>query len=260
MARKKQRQERRSSRRFVDNFHDFEDEDHLPPVKKAKAPLEPLNDAQRRYMNMIRGKTIVFGMGPAGTGKSFVSAGMAADAIAAKEITKIIVTRPAIEAGRGLGFLPGEMEEKYAPYFQPVKNIFEQRLGSGELKYHMSKKSIEPLPLEFMRGLSFDNCWIIADEMQNASPEQMKMLMTRLGKNSKLIINGDAAQKDIPGPCGLNDAQQKTRNIDAVGVMKFTRDDVVRSDIVQEVLEAYELEKASEEDDAGLQRMFSKAA
>lgn len=225
------------------------------PTRAARAELRPLNEAQRRYDALILANTITFGIGPAGTGKTWWAAARAAEALRAGEIERIIVTRPACEADdEKMGFLPGELEEKYEPFFRPVKDALEERLGSGQLEYMIKAKIIEARPLAYLRGATLKNAWILADEMQNATKNQMKLLLTRIGENAKCIINGDPRQCDLPdrSKSGLEDAVDRLRHIKSVGSVRFTTADIVRSGICQEIVEAYE-----EDDDAGLVRVLA---
>jgi phosphate starvation-inducible PhoH-like protein len=186
----------------------------------------------------------VFGVGPAGTGKTWLAAMMAAQALDKREIEKIVVTRPAVEAGESLGFLPGEMDEKYEPYFRPVKDALEEFFGSGALEYFIKSGAIEARPLAFLRGATIKNAWLIADEMQNSTPQQMKMLLTRIGENARFIINGDPSQCDLPHnvKCGLTDGMYRLRSVGGVYTVRFEQSDIVRSGIVQEIVQAYEVE------------------
>lgn len=211
---------------------------HKPRRKDPK----PLTENQEIYDASIRGNLITFGVGPAGTGKTWWAAYRAAQALFDKKIEKIIVTRPAVEAGEELGFLPGELAEKYEPYFRPVRDALEEYLGTGALDYHIRAKNIEARPLGLLRGATLKNAWVIADEMQNSTPVQMKMLLTRIGEDSKFIINGDPSQCDLPAhvKSGLVDALERLTKIGGVNVVRFTHEDVVRHGIIRELLKAYE--------------------
>jgi phosphate starvation-inducible protein PhoH and related proteins len=164
---------------------------------------------------------------------------MAAKAISDGSIDKIIVTRPVVEAGESLGFLPGELDEKYEPYLQPLRQVFNERLGKSQTEMFLKNGKIEPVPLAYMRGMTFKDCFVILDEAQNVTPQQMKMFLTRIGDNCTVIVNGDPDQKDIPGPSGLDDAIKRVGFIPVVKVVRFDVRDVVRSDLVGEILEAY---------------------
>jgi phosphate starvation-inducible PhoH-like protein len=208
---------------------------HELKIKK----ITPKNDAQTHYMRKINGSSIIFGVGPAGTGKTWLSTVMAAQALKNGIIDKVIVTRPAVEVGESLGFLPGELEEKYEPYLRPVKDAFIDALGAGQTEYYIKAGKIEPRPLQFLRGSTLKT-WVLADEMQNSTPTEMKMLLTRFGEGGKFIINGDIKQKDIPGPSGLVDALYKLKGLDDVAICNFGRDDIVRHGIVRHIIDRYE--------------------
>lgn len=226
--------------------------EELPPPKpvKRKAPIEPKTDAQKHYINSIRHNRITFGIGPAGTGKTYCSARIAAEELLEKTISKIILTRPAVEAGGGLGFLPGEMDEKMAPYIASYGRGFEDELGSGHFEYLMRTGKIEIVPLEFMQGRSFDEpTLVLFDEAQNATPFQMKMVLTRLGEGARLVIDGDPRQVAIKGKSGLIDGFNKIRYLNHVDAVEFTRDDIVRDGLVREILDAYEAQDDDQEDD-----------
>ncbi len=240
------RQKRKSSR---SRNHEpllrlIQDETLKKTVSQKKRVIKPLNEAQDRYIKSIHGSKITFGVGPAGTGKTWLAAMLAAEALDKREIEKIVVTRPAVEAGESLGFLPGEMDEKYEPYFRPVKDALEEYFGGGALEYFIKSGAIEARPLAFLRGATIKNAWLIADEMQNATPTQMKMLLTRIGENAKFIVNGDPSQCDLASnqASGLNDALRRLQKIGGVARVRFEQSDIVRSGIVQEIVQAYENE------------------
>jgi phosphate starvation-inducible PhoH-like protein len=235
------------------------------PVRASRAPLKSLTEAQRLYGAAIRSSRVTFGIGPAGTGKTWFAAALAAEALLAGEIERIIITRPAQEAAdEKMGFLPGELDEKIEPYFRPVRDALEERLGSGQLEYLIKSKTIEVRPLAFLRGATLKNAWVIADEMQNATPAGMKMFLTRIGENSRFIINGDPTQKDIPGPSGLVDAVRRIGVLPFVTAIRFHTGDIVRDPVCQAIVEAYEIDSSpvseryrehdSETDQTGLAR------
>lgn len=215
------------------------------PTRRGKPaagprPLEPKTANQATYISAIAAHDVVFGLGPAGTGKTYIPCVLAADELAAQRISKIIVTRPAVEAGgEKLGFLPGELDEKYEPYLQPVREAFIERLGKGAYDCAIKNGKIEPVPLGFMRGRTFNDCWVILDEAQNVSPAQMKLLLTRIGENCKVVICGDTDQVDIDGPSGLTDAVKRTAWSEHFASVTFGLEDVVRSGIVLDVLKSY---------------------
>ena len=207
--------------------------------RRVLEPLQALTKAQGAYITAILENVITFGIGPAGTGKSYVVAGLAADMLREKKIDRILLTRPGVEAGEKFGFIPGELEEKYAPYIEPFRDIFNERLGRSQVDYLIKHKRICAMPLAFMRGRTFKNCWAILDEAQNTTPGQMKLFLTRIGDNCKVIIDGDIEQKDITTQSGLSDAVNKLKNTRKVGIIEFTVEDVVRSGIVKDILRAY---------------------
>jgi phosphate starvation-inducible PhoH-like protein len=209
--------------------------------KRDKTPIRPLNEAQKRYSNAIKAFTLTFATGPAGTGKTFVCAALAAQALESGEIDKIIITRPAVEAGESMGFLPGEIEEKFDPYLQPFRDVLNERLGKTFVEYLLKEGRIEAAPLAYMRGRTFKNAYVILDEAQNTTPTQMKMFLTRIGENCKIIVNGDMSQKDIPGQSGLEDAVARLSFIPSIKHVRFTTDDIVRSGLVQEIVSAYDV-------------------
>lgn len=208
------------------------------PVEFGFKELKPLNFAQEEYYRAIQENSIIFGTGSAGTGKTFVAAHYAAGELFHRRIRKIILTRPNVETGRGLGFLPGTLEEKYAPYLDPFDQIFSQCLGKGFYEYALKNKDIDPKPLGFMRGLTFDNCIVLVDEAQNATRDEMKMLLSRIGKNCKMIISGDVDQADIPDS-GLSDAVRRLSGIQGVESVHFLDSDIVRSRLCKEIILAY---------------------
>lgn len=241
------RQERRTQRRMNSqrsgSFPNH-DNDNRPPRRPVKARVQnvvPLTEAQACYDDAFQSSKIVFGIGPAGTGKTWFAAMRAARALDNGEIERIIVTRPVIEAEESLGFLPGDMMEKYEPYLRPVKEALEEYFGSGHLEYLLRNGIVEPRPLGFLRGATLKNCWMIADEMQNATVGQHKLLLTRFGENAKFIINGDPTQVDIPqSNSGLMNAANRLSHIRSVSSVFFRREDIVREGLVQEIVAAYE--------------------
>lgn len=208
------------------------------PVEFGFQEVKPLNYIQAEYLRAIHENQIIFGVGSAGTGKTYVAATYAASELFHRRIQKIILTRPNVETGRGLGFLPGTLEEKYAPYLDPFDQVFVKSLGKGFYEYALKAKSIEPKPLGFMRGATFDNCVVLLDEAQNATKEEMKMLLSRIGKNCKMIISGDIDQADIPDS-GLSDAVNRLQNIEGIEVVRFLDSDIVRSKMCKEIILAY---------------------
>lgn len=237
-------------------------------VRPTKLEIAPKNKTQLAYDTAIASKGMTFGVGPAGTGKTWLAVMRAAQALDRKEIVRIIITRPAMEAGESLGFLPGEIDEKYEPYFRPVREAFEEFFGSGHLEYLIKSGVIEARPLGLLRGSSLKNTWLIADEMQNATKGQMKMLTSRIGEDSKFIINGDPTQCDLPdvSKSGLEDAIRRFSPFNWFGLARFTRDDIVRSGICRDVICAYDDEvlpdprynssSTDESDLSGMRRML----
>ena len=207
--------------------------------QKKPQPLQAQTEAQSQYISAIMSAELVFGIGPAGTGKTYCAAAYAADQLVNKRIDKIIVTRPNIEVGAGMGFLPGDLEEKFLPYLAPFRDIMIERMGVGAYEYAVKAKQISPEPLGFMRGKTFNDAIILLDEAQNVTPTEMKMFLTRAGKNCTVIVDGDADQCDLSGPSGLMDAVHRLCNVDGVRIIEFTEDDIVRSGLVRSVLKAY---------------------
>ena len=205
-------------------------------------PVKPKTLGQKSYVDAIRKKMIVFGMGPAGTGKTYLAMAMAITAFKNEEVGRIILTRPAIEAGEKLGFLPGDLQSKVDPYLRPLYDALYQIMGAESFQKNMDKGLIEVAPLAYMRGRTLDNAFIILDEAQNTTPAQMKMFLTRIGFGSKAVITGDATQKDLaPGTTsGLDVALKVLKNVDEIGICELTSQDVVRHPVVQKIVKAYE--------------------
>lgn len=207
--------------------------------------IVPKTPNQDRYMNAIKNFKVVFATGPAGTGKTFLATALAAKQLNDQHIKKLIITRPAIEVGEKLGYLPGELDEKFEPYLRPYKDVLYEMFGESFTEYLIKSGKIEAVPLAYLRGRTFKDCWVILDEAQNTTPVQMKMFVTRFGANCKMIINGDLSQKDIKEKSGLADALSKLSYIPAVKIINFTREDTVRSGLVAEFIQAYEVEDGS---------------
>ncbi|MDY5647617.1 MAG: PhoH family protein [Lachnospiraceae bacterium] len=205
-------------------------------------PIKPKTLGQKKYVDEIRNKMIVFGIGPAGTGKTYLAMAMGITAFKNDEVGRIILTRPAIEAGEKLGFLPGDLQSKVDPYLRPLYDALYQIMGPDSFMKNMEKGLIEVAPLAYMRGRTLDNAFIILDEAQNTTPAQMKMFLTRIGFGSKVIITGDSTQKDLPAGTvsGLDVAEKVLKKIDDVGFCYLTSKDVVRHPLVQKIVKAYE--------------------
>jgi phosphate starvation-inducible PhoH-like protein len=214
------------------------DEHHVREARVVK-PLSGKTANQVSYIKAIKANTLVFATGPAGTGKTYIAAGLAADALRKDPDLSLIVTRPVVEAGEQLGFLPGTLEEKFAPYLEPFLQVLQERLGAGEVKYMLKHGRINPKPLAYMRGTTFRDCYVILDEAQNTTPTQMKLFLTRIGENSKVIVDGDVDQVDVRGVNGLSDAIQRMEGVPDVAMIEFTEDDIVRHDIVRHIIKAY---------------------
>jgi len=240
MSKKRQRRESRE----LPEYDDFIREDRRP----SNAPFKPKTKAQEQYLNNIRSKSVTFGVGPAGTGKTFVATTQAADLLAAKKISKLVVTRPIVEAGEQLGFLPGELDEKVLPYFMPVLEILQKRLGGGTTAYHLKAGNIVFQPLAYMRGMTFDNSFVLLDEAQNTTPSQMKLFLSRIGENTTYVIDGDPRQVDIKGPSGLCDGLDRIGGYGWCGVTRFNNDDIVRSGVARDVIISYQNEREDGEE------------
>ncbi len=213
-------------------------------------PIKAKTVGQKRYVEAIEKNTIVFGIGPAGTGKTFLAVAMAVKALREKKVSRIILTRPAIEAGEKLGFLPGDLQSKIDPYLRPLYDAMYEMMGAENYQRNVEKGTIEIAPLAYMRGRTLDDCFIILDEAQNATPEQMKMFLTRLGFNSKAVVTGDLTQTDLPTgqKSGLSVAVKILDEVEDIYIHAFTDKDVVRHKLVQQIIRAYEkYEKAAAE-------------
>jgi phosphate starvation-inducible PhoH-like protein len=217
---------------------------HFTPPSKHTAtpkPIQARNPSQARFMAAIKHNTLIFGLGPAGTGKSYCTAAMAAEALLAGEIDRVIFTRPAVETGKSLGFLPGKIEDKFDPYFAAFKSCLISNAGRGVVECALKNGNVVVEPLAYMRGKTFNRCFVILDEAQNCTAEEIKMFMTRIGKNSTVVINGDLSQTDLDDCSGLHDAINRVHDVRGVHVHEFSHDDIVRSGIVKDIIKKYEV-------------------
>ena len=217
------------------------DHDVICHTIQGKA-VKPKTNGQKHYIDSINEKMIVFGVGPAGTGKTYLAMAAAITAFKNNEVNRIIMTRPAIEAGEKLGFLPGDMQSKVDPYLRPLYDALYEIMGADTFLKNMEKGLIEVAPLAYMRGRTLDNAFIVLDEAQNTTPAQMKMFLTRIGFGSKAIITGDLTQKDLPNDSksGLEEALKVLSRIDDIGICELTSQDVVRHPLVQKIVTAYD--------------------
>ena len=204
-------------------------------------PIKPKTIGQKDYIKTIQAKPVTIGVGPAGTGKTYLAVAAAVSAFREKEVSRIILTRPAVEAGERLGFLPGDLQSKVDPYLRPLYDALFDMLGPETYQKYLEKGNIEVAPLAYMRGRTLDDSFIILDEAQNTSREQMKMFLTRMGFGSKVVINGDVTQIDLPSdkPSGLKEAMKVLDGVEGVGICRLTQNDVVRHIMVQRIIEAY---------------------
>ena len=205
-------------------------------------PVRPKTLGQKQYVEAILKNAVTFGVGPAGTGKTYLAVAMAVKAFKARQVSRIILTRPAVEAGEKLGFLPGDLQNKVDPHLRPLYDALFDMLGAETYQKLLEKQLIEVAPLAYMRGRTLDDAFIILDEAQNTSPEQMKMFLTRMGTGSKVVVTGDVTQIDLPDKArsGLVDALQVLKNVQGIAMMFFSEKDVVRHRLVQEIIRAYE--------------------
>ncbi len=224
-----------------DRISDFASGDCICLTAKGK-PIKAKTLGQKKYLDAIKENTVTIAVGPAGTGKTYLAVAMAVKAFRAKKVNRIILTRPAVEAGERLGFLPGDLQQKVDPYLRPLYDALFDMLGAENFKRCQERGDIEVAPLAYMRGRTLDDSFIILDEAQNTTTEQMKMFLTRLGFNSKIVVTGDITQVDLPDgkKSGLTDAVQVLKNIDDISIITLSARDVVRHKLVQSIINAYE--------------------
>jgi phosphate starvation-inducible PhoH-like protein len=209
------------------------------PAEKCKS-IQPKNKAQDLFMSAIKTHTLIFGLGPAGTGKSYCAAAMAAQALLSGDVDRVIFTRPAVEAGNSMGFLPGKLDEKFDPYFDAFKSCLISNVGKGVVECAIKNGNILVEPLAYMRGKTFNRSFVVLDEAQNCTADEIKMFMTRIGEQSTVVISGDLSQSDIRCYSGLHDAICRTHAVKGVYVHEFEYDDIVRSDMVKDILMCYD--------------------
>ena len=220
-------------------------------ISSKGRPIKPKTIGQKKYIESVLKNTITIGVGPAGTGKTYLAVAAAVAAFRERKVNRIILTRPAVEAGERLGFLPGDLQSKVDPYLRPLYDALFDMLGAETYQKYLERGNIEVAPLAYMRGRTLDDSFIILDEAQNTSCEQMKMFLTRFGFGSKMVITGDITQIDLPGgkTSGLKDAAQILSNVPGIGIIKFSKQDVVRHEIVGSIIKAYEVfEKGQKHD------------
>ena len=214
--------------------------------------IRPKTLGQKKYVDAIKKNSIVFGVGPAGTGKTYLAVALAVYALKNKEIDKIILTRPAVEAGEKLGFLPGDLSEKVDPYLRPLFDALQEMMGQEAYQRHIERGSIEIAPLAYMRGRTLSNSFIILDEAQNTTREQMKMFLTRMGENSRIVVTGDITQIDLPHnvTSGMADAIDVLKDVEGIEIVRLTAKDVVRHELVTKIIQAYEKAESAKKVDA----------
>lgn len=225
----------------MDKVKDYLAEDYICLTARGRQ-VKAKTHGQNRYVNAIKNNDIAFGIGPAGTGKTFLAVAMAVTAFREKSVSRIILTRPAVEAGEKLGFLPGDLQNKVDPYLRPLYDALYEIMGAEAYQKYLEKNMIEVAPLAYMRGRTLDDSFIILDEAQNTSPEQMKMFLTRIGFGSKVVVTGDVTQIDLPGDkkSGLKEVTKILRDIRGIEFVFLTERDVVRHELVQKIIKAYE--------------------
>ncbi len=224
------------------NLPDGEGQDGIILYGSKGNPIKPKTPNQIKLVQLVKENDLVFALGPAGTGKTYISVALAVQALKNKQVKKIIVTRPAVEAGENLGFLPGDLKEKIDPYLRPIYDALNDMLPFEKLQYYMEREIIEIAPLAYMRGRTLNNAFILLDEGQNTTPMQMKMFLTRMGPESKMIVTGDVSQVDLPSNqrSGLKEATRILTNVKGIGILELNERDVVRHKLVRDIIEAYD--------------------
>ena len=232
-----------------DSQHNSEKVDQVLVYGVRGSAIKPKSANQRKLVAAIQKNDLVFALGPAGTGKTYIAVAMAVRALKNKEVKKIIITRPAVEAGENLGFLPGDLKEKIDPYLRPIYDALDDMVPSEKLKYYEENRIIEIAPLAYMRGRTLNDAYILLDEAQNTTPMQMKMFLTRMGPNSKAIVNGDYSQVDLPRnqKSGLLESIKILRDVKGIGFVDLTSKDVIRHKLVKNIIEAYDKDAAAKE-------------
>ena len=239
--RRRERRAKRSGNYESDTFQSIPVIQDYSPPKLDFNNIQAKTEAQGHYLLAIDTNTITFGIGSAGSGKSFIAVAKACEYLESKKVDRIILTRPLVDAESGnLGILPGDIASKVDPYLAPVRELLNQFLGKSKVEAYIKAGKIVGEPLALMRGKTYDRCFIIADEAQNITQNQMKMLLSRIGKWSKMVIDGDEKQSDIKGMSGLADAVRRLQGLRNIGTIEFTREDIVRNDIIRYILERYE--------------------
>ena len=207
---------------------------------KAAPPLQAKTQSQGQYIAAIKSHKLTFGTGPAGTGKSYCAGAIAAEELESRRIEKIVISRPAVEAGENMGFLPGDLHEKFDPYFDAFRDCLNERLGKGVVDCGLKNGRIVVSPLAYLRGKTFNDAFVVLDEAQNCTRSQLKMFLTRIGENCRIVVNGDIRQSDIGNQSGLQDAIDRLGDLDSVYVHQFEHDDIVRSGLVKDIIQRYE--------------------
>lgn len=249
MARKSVAQKKsvRQSRKKVTDKHNVVDinsrnsfiDTQAISARKA-SPLKAKTASQGQYILAIKSNKLTFGIGPAGTGKSYCAGAVAAEELENRRVEKIIISRPAVEAGENMGFLPGDLHEKFDPYFDAFRDCLNERLGKGVVECGLKNDRIVVSPLAYLRGKTFNDAFVVLDEAQNCTAAQLKMFLTRIGENCRVVVNGDIRQSDIGSKSGLKDAVDRLGHLDSVYVHQFEREDIVRSGLVKDIIQCYE--------------------